>query len=143
MFLGEYTHTIDDKGRLTIPAKYRGDLASGLVVTRGLDRNLILYPMEAWLVLARKVSARPITDSSARSLRRRLFSGATDLIPDRQGRIVLPAMLREFAGLELESEATLVGQDNYIEIWRAADWSPVRDEIESEDGEDRWAGLDI
>ena len=91
MFLGEYTHTIDDKGRLTIPAKFRGDMASGLVVTRGFDQNLMVFPLSGWQDLAERILSRPMTDESVRTFRRRVFSGAVDLTPDRQGRIVLVA----------------------------------------------------
>ena len=90
MFLGEFTHTIDSKGRLTIPAKYRGELAAGLVVTRGFDQNLMLFPMTEWEELAQRIAQRPLSDEDMRAFRRRVFSGAIDLVPDRQGRILLP-----------------------------------------------------
>ncbi len=85
MFLGEYTHAIDDKGRLTVPAKYRGELAMGLVVTRGFDSNLMVFTMEGWSELAQKIADRPLSDPSARAFRRRVFSGAVDLVPDTAG----------------------------------------------------------
>ena len=93
MFLGEYTHSIDEKGRLTIPAKFRGELAAGLVVTRGLDRNLLVFTVSEWGDLAEKIARIPISDRKARAFSRRVFSGAVDLIPDKQGRILLPATL--------------------------------------------------
>ena len=101
MFLGEYTHSIDDKGRLTIPAKFRGELATGLVVTRGFDTNLMVFTLVGWQELAEKIAAKPLSDPSTRAFRRRVFSGAIDLAPDRQGRILLPANLRSFAEFNL------------------------------------------
>jgi len=141
MFLGEYTHTIDDKGRLTVPAKFRGDLAAGLVVTRGFDTNLMVFPIAGWEELAEKIAAKPLSDPSARAFRRRVFSGAVDLAPDRQGRILLPVNLRSFA--ELNSDAVIIGMYSYLEIWNVDAWQPVRDEIESGDEIARWENLGI
>ena len=100
MFLGEYTHNVDEKGRLTIPAKFRNALAQGLVVTRGFDRNLVIYPKSEFEELAGRVMAKPMTDKGVRAFRRRVFSGAVDLEADRQGRILLPPYLREFAEID-------------------------------------------
>jgi MraZ protein len=141
MFLGEYAHSIDDKGRLTIPAKFRADLEDGLVVTRGFDSNLMVFTLAGWQELAEKIAARPITDPSARAFRRRVFSGAMDLVPDRQGRILLPATLREFANLD--NEAAVIGMYNYMEIWPVDAWQPVRDDIEDNDDGERWENLGI
>lgn len=141
MFLGEYTHSIDDKGRLTVPAKYRGELALGLVVTRGFDSNLMVFTMEGWNELAQKIADRPLSDPSARAFRRRVFSGAVDLTPDRQGRILLPANLREFA--QLNSEAVIIGMHSYLEIWSVDAWQPVRDDIESSEDVARWENLGV
>lgn len=141
MFLGEYQHTIDDKGRLTIPAKFRGELAAGLVVTRGFDSNLMIYPLNGWEELADKIAQRPLSDPSARTFRRRVFSGAVDLVPDRQGRILLPQNLREFANLN--GNAVIIGMFNYLEIWGTDTWEPVRDDIESNDDLERWDDLGI
>lgn len=141
MFLGEFTHSIDDKGRLTIPAKFRGELASGLVVTRGFDQNLMVFPLSGWQELAHKIAQRPLSDASARAFRRRVFSGAIDLDMDRQGRILLPAHLRDFAGLN--GEAVVAGMFNYVEIWSSDAWQPVRAAIESSDDAARWEDLGI
>lgn len=145
MFLGEYTHTIDDKGRLTIPAKFRGELAAGLVLTRGFDRNLMVYPMGEWEKLAQEIMARPVSDARTRDFRRRVFSGAVDLEPDRQGRILVPPYLREFAELTSENkgEVVVVGMFNYIEIWSPEKWSAVKANIEESDDAARWADLGI
>jgi MraZ protein len=141
MFLGEYTHSIDEKGRLTIPAKFRGELAAGLVVTRGLEKNLLVFAMSEWEDLAEKIARIPISDRSARAFSRRVFSGAVDLIPDKQGRILLPTTLREFANLG--DEAVIIGMYNYAEIWNAESWNPVRDDIENSDDFERWQDLGI
>ena len=141
MFLGEFTHTIDDKGRLTIPAKFRGELAAGLVVTRGFDRNLMVFTLSEWEELARKINARPLSDESVRAFRRRVFSGAVDLVPDRQGRIVLPPYLREFAGIE--DEVVIAGLFDYVELWSVEAWQTVRESIEDNNDASRWEDLGI
>lgn len=139
MFLGEFLHSIDDKGRLTIPARFRGDLAAGLVVTRGFDRNLMVYPLSEWQKLAEDILSRPLSDTRMRDFRRRVFAGAVDLEPDRQGRILLPPYLREFAAID--GEVIVVGMYNYIEIWSAEAWSEVRGEFEDSHDAERWANL--
>ena len=141
MFLGEYTHSIDSKGRITIPSKFRGELAAGLVVTRGFDQNLMVFPLQEWQVLAEKIANRPLSDDSVRAFRRRVFSGAVDLEPDRQGRIVLPQYLREFAAIE--SEVVIAGMFNYVELWSADAWKNVRMTIEESDDTTRWDDLGI
>jgi len=141
MFLGEYTHTIDEKGRLTIPAKFRGLLASGLVVTRGFDQNLMLFPIDGWQELAQRISERPLADEDLRMFRRRVFSGATDLQPDRQGRILLPPYLREFAGIN--GDVVIAGMFNYLELWSTEAWTAVRQTIDSHDDVGRWEDLGI
>lgn len=139
MFLGEFRHTIDEKGRLTIPAKFRGLLAAGVVITRGFDRNLVAYSLEGWQALADRVQSLPITDPSAREFRRRVFAGAVDLIPDRLGRVLLPPYLREFAGID--SEVVIAGVYSHLEIWNPDTWAEVREASES-DGQ-HWENLGI
>lgn len=129
MFLGEYKHTIDDKGRLTIPAKYRGELAAGLVVTRGLDQNLVIYTLEGWAEVAKKVTQQSLSDPRVRNLRRRLFSAATDLVPDRQGRVLIPPQLRSFASIN--GTVVVAGDFDRIEIWSADLWQQRREQIEN------------
>lgn len=141
MFLGEYTHNIDDKGRITIPAKFRGILASGLVVTRGFDQNLMLFPMDGWEELAQRIAERPLSDEDVRAFRRRVFSGAIDLMPDRQGRILLPPYLREFAGID--GEVVIAGMFNYVELWSRDSWTAVRQSIESNEDAARWEDIGI
>ena len=141
MFLGEYTHNIDDKGRITIPAKFRGSLAAGLVVTRGFDQNLMLFPMDGWEEMAQRIAERPLSDEDVRAFRRRVFSGAIDLTPDRQGRILLPPYLREFAGIE--GEVVIAGMFNYVELWSSDSWTTVRQSIESNEDAARWEDIGI
>lgn len=141
MFLGEYTHNIDDKGRLTIPAKYRSDLAAGLVVTRGFDQNLVVYPLSGWQKLAERILRKPLSDQHVRQFRRLVFSGATDLTPDRQGRILVPAFLRDYAAIT--TEAVIVGMFDHLEVWNTEAWKTQRDLIDSHAGDERWAALDI
>ncbi len=141
MFLGEYTHTIDEKGRLTIPAKFRGYLAAGLVVTRGFDQNLMLFSMDEWQGLAQRVAERPLSDEGVRAFRRRVFSGAVDLSPDRQGRILVPPYLREFAGID--GDVVIAGMFNYIELWSAEAWQSVRESVENSSDAGRWEDLGI
>ncbi|GAA5526539.1 division/cell wall cluster transcriptional repressor MraZ [Herpetosiphon gulosus] len=130
MFLGEYEHTVDDKGRLAIPAKFRAGLAEGLVLTRGFDQNLLLYPMPVWRELAARINALPITQPSARNLRRLMFAGASDLGLDKQGRIVLPPNLRQYA--TITNQAVVTGMDSFIEIWSAERWQTVLDSFADE-----------
>jgi MraZ protein len=141
MFLGEYAHTIDDKGRITLPAKYRTDLASGVVVTRGLDKCLFVFPMAEWQTLAEKVSALPLTDVQAREFRRLLFSGATDAELDKQGRVLLPQYLREYA--DLNGNVILAGLNTHMEIWAPEAWNIIRDNIDSAANVEQWAKLGI
>lgn len=141
MFLGEHTHTIDDKGRLTIPAKFRGELAAGLVVTRGLDQSLMVYTLSGWEALAEQIARQPLSNQDVREFRRRLFSGAVDLEPDRQGRILLPAYLREFAGID--GEVVIAGMYNYLEIWSIEAWQTVRESAENNSDATRWERLGI
>jgi MraZ protein len=141
MFLGEFTHNIDDKGRLTIPAKFRGELAAGLVVTRGLDQNLMVYPLAGWEKLATQIAERPLADAGMRAFRRRVFSGAVDLEPDRQGRILLPEYLRDFAGIN--GEVVVAGMFDYLELWSSEAWETVRASVENNSDDSRWADLGI
>ena len=141
MFLGEYSHTIDDKGRLTIPSKFRGAMAAGLVVTRGFDRSLMLYPLEEWTEMAERLINKPISDSTVRTFRRRLFSGAIDLSPDNFGRIVIPPYLREFAGID--SEVVVAGMYDYVEVWSIDSWNEMRETIEQSSDTAIWADLGI
>jgi MraZ protein len=131
VFLGRHGHNLDEKGRLALPARYREELRDGVVITRGFDDCLLVYPMAAWAPLAERVSALSIGDPDVRLLRRMLFANATDLMLDRQGRILVPAELRAHAGLE--REAVVVGMHSFIEIWSPDGWA-AQDELVERDG---------
>jgi MraZ protein len=123
MFVGEYQHTIDEKGRLTIPAKFRQDFESGLFVTCGLDQCLWVYTREGWERFSEKLATLPMSQINTRMLTRFLFSQATDAIPDRQGRILLPDNLRNF--INLTDAATIIGANDKVEIWHPDRWKSV------------------
>jgi MraZ protein len=133
VFLGRYAHNLDAKGRLAIPARYREALAEGIVLTRGIDRCLALYPLKAWRPLAEKVAALPLTDADARNFRRLVFAEAADLTLDGQGRILVPPGLRRYA--ELEREAVVVGVDTSIEIWSPGRWETVETSLDADAAE--------
>ncbi len=122
MFLGQYTYTLDDKGRITIPARFREVWDGVVIITRGLDRCLSIYPKTVWDEIAQKVNNLPITDPRGRALRRIFFADAISGELDRQGRILLPERLREYAGLEISAEAVIVGLDRFMELWAVARW---------------------
>ncbi len=130
MFLGEFNHTIDDKGRLTIPAKFRDELESGVVITRGLDGCLWAYGRSEWETLAEKIAKLPTTNPAARNFSRFVFSSAFDSIPDRQGRILLPQNLRDYASIQ--NETIVIGVKNKLEIWNPAKWSEVVTAVEQD-----------
>ncbi len=141
MFLGEFSRAMDGKGRLAIPSKYREGLDRA-VITRGLDRNLAIYPMPEWERLAARLNELPITDPSARALRRLFFSGAVDVTLDQQGRVLIPAYLREYAGID--GEAVLVGMDSFIEVWSPEAWQ--QELLKLQDAADdaaKWLSLGI
>jgi len=127
-FLGEFEHTLDERGRVTLPAKFRAELAQGVVITRGLDRCLFLFPMEQWAPLAERISALPLGRPDARALRRLLFSGASNVIPDRQGRILIPTYLREYANIN--GQVVIAGLNTYVEVWDAESWHQVKAQAE-------------
>ncbi len=120
MFLGEYEHSVDVKGRLAIPSKFRPQLETGLVITRGFERCLQVYPIEGWQMLSERVSALSLGQAEARQLRRLLFASAFDTELDKQGRILVPAALREYAGIG--ESAVVAGMNTYFEIWAQDTW---------------------
>lgn len=121
MFTGEYRHTIDEKGRVAVPARFRGELAGTAYVSRWIDGCLAIFPRAEWNALADRVGALQLTDASARNFARFLFSGAIEVELDRQGRAVLPAYLRQFAGLN--GEALVVGARDHLELWQPDRWA--------------------
>ena len=121
MFLGQYTHNLDNKGRLTIPARYRDLLLDGAYVTQGFDHNLIVMTVSAFETLSQNVKQMSITDSKARLLRRLIFSNGERVEVDKAGRILIPQFLRLAAGLN--GEAIVVGVGDYFEIWSPEHWA--------------------
>jgi len=131
VFTGEYRHTVDDKGRIAVPAKFRVQLGAGAVVSRWLDACLAIHTQAGWDALAAKVAALPITDQNARRFQRLIFAGAAEVELDRQGRILLPAYLREH--IDLRNEAVVVGSRDHAEIWAPARWDDYRRSLEDPD----------
>lgn len=129
MFTGEYRHSVDDKGRLAIPSRFRAQLEGGAFVSRWIDACLAVFPKDEWDKLAAKVAALPLADASSRTFQRFIFAGAFEVELDRQGRIVVPSSLRGFAGLE--TEAVVVGSRDHAEIWAPSTWDEYRRELES------------
>ncbi len=144
MFLGEYTHSLDSKGRLTIPAKFRDQLATGLVVTRNpSERCLLVLPQAEWESVAGKVNSLPMMDSRSGLLRRAFFSAAEDLKPDRQGRILVSQRLRDYA--QMQSEVVVNGMYTFLELWDPANWeAKVLEQLNGDDlNGDLFAALDV
>lgn len=120
MFIGEYHHTIDSKSRLIIPSKFRENLGSKFIMTKGLDNCLFVYPEKEWNVLEEKLRTLPLTNRDARAFVRFFFSGATECVLDKQGRILIPNNLKNHA--KLMKEAVIIGVASRIEIWSKEEW---------------------
>ena len=121
MFIGEFRHTLDDKGRLAIPVKFRPAIAEGAVVTRGLDRSLFLYPKTEWEKLAQKLSALPLSQSDTRAFARLMLAGAINVEVDKSGRVMIPEYLRRYAGLS--KDVVVTGLYDRLEIWDEKAWN--------------------
>jgi MraZ protein len=121
VFLGTHTPRLDEKGRLFLPAKYRDDLAEGLVITRGQERCLALWPAAEFARVTERMAAAPPTHKGARDYARMFFAGAFDQVPDRQGRITVPPPLRDYASLQ--RDCVVVGMNTRLELWDAAAWA--------------------
>ena len=130
MFIGEYKHTLDEKGRIAIPSKFRKQLAKGAVVTRGLDTSLFLFPKEEWDKLAEKLASLPLGQSNSRAFARLMLAGAMDVSLDKQGRVVLPEYLREYAGMK--KNLVLAGLFNRLEVWDEEKWEKYKKQVESD-----------
>jgi MraZ protein len=133
VFIGEYHHTLDDKGRLQIPVKFRTDLAKGAVVTRGLDNCLFVYTKKEWALLAEKLARLPIAQANSRAFSRLMLAGAMEVDLDKQGRVVLPEYLRQFAGLK--TKAVIAGLYNRLELWDKDAWEKYRSGTERQSGD--------
>ena len=130
MFIGEFQHTIDAKGRLAIPGKFRAQCKSGVVVTRGLDNCLFLYTKKEWESLAKKLAALPISQANTRAFARLMLAGAMDCALDKQGRVLLPEYLRTYA--TMKKTVVVAGLYNRLEIWDTAKWNKYKTATEKD-----------
>jgi len=129
MFLGEYQHSLDSKGRITVPSRFREQLGDKFVATKGLDNCIFLYPMEEWKTIEEKLKSLPFTRADVRSFARFFFSGASEMEIDRQGRTLIPVNLREYA--TIDKDLIIIGVGSRIEIWSATNWGKYTREAES------------
>jgi MraZ protein len=128
MFMGEYQHTLDEKGRVIIPAKLRDDLGESFVITRGLDKSLFVYPMDEWNNVAVKMRELSTTNADARAFVRFFLSGAVEAELDKQGRVVIPNNLREHA--DIQKEIYILGVASRLEIWSKEVWEEYSKQAE-------------
>jgi transcriptional regulator MraZ len=135
MFLGTHTPRLDDKGRLILPAKFRDELAGGVVITKGQERCLYVFPGAEFARIAEQLRATPMTHKAARAYSRVFFASAHDEVPDRQGRVTIPQHLREYAGLD--RELVVIGASTRVEIWDRQAWDSYLAE-----SEDDFAGIE-
>lgn len=130
MFIGQYRHTLDEKGRLSVPVKYRDHLSEGLVVTRGLDRSLFLYPKREWERLATKLAALPLGKSDTRAFARLMLAGAMEADIDTSGRVTIPPYLRQYANLD--KRVIVSGLYDRLEVWDEDTWNDYCAKTEAE-----------
>ena len=128
MFSGEYEHSIDTKGRIIMPLKFRESLGNVFYVTKGLDHNLLVFSTEAWQNFYDKLSKLPMADKNARGFSRLFLSGAVECEADKQGRVLLPSTLRNYAGIT--KNATIIGNGDKIEIWSTDTWNRYIDDLD-------------
>ena len=133
VFIGEYQHSIDVKGRIAVPAKFRGNLAKGAVVTKGLDQCLFLYPKQEWKKLADKLANLPISKANSRAFSRLMLAGAMEVDIDKQGRMLVPEYLRQYAGMD--KQVIVVGLYNRLELWDSAKWDSYKQDTEAKSGD--------
>jgi MraZ protein len=127
MLIGEYTHTIDDKKRLSLPAKFRKELGGRVVVTHGLDQCLFVYPLKEWQKVSEKLSELSMGQSDSRSFNRFMLAGAVEAEIDSLGRILIPEYLKEFG--RLESKTVVIGVHSRVEIWNEKAWAEYKKKI--------------
>ncbi|MGW8184790.1 MAG: division/cell wall cluster transcriptional repressor MraZ [Candidatus Moraniibacteriota bacterium] len=128
MFIGEYQHTIDLKKRVAMPSKCRVELGKKVVITRGMDKCLFVYPMKTWEKLAEKLGSLPVGESGTRSFIRLMLAGAVDVDLDKQGRILIPDYLKEYAGLK--KDVTVAGLFDRLEVWDKSKWNVYKNKAE-------------
>ncbi len=130
MFIGEYKHSVDEKGRVALPVKFRKDLSHGAVITRGLDNCLYVYTASEWKSLAQRLATLPISKANTRAFARLMLAGAMDVSLDKQGRVVLPEYLREYA--KLSKKIVITGLYNHLEIWNEVAWEKYKKATEKD-----------
>ena len=129
MFLGQYDHSIDDKSRLTLPARFRDALSGGVILSKGLDKSVDVYPRAVWeLTIAARIGNLDALSTDARTLQHHFFAGAAEDTPDKQGRVVLPAPLQQYGNLT--KEVTVIGNNDHLEIWDRAAWAQRLEGVE-------------
>ena len=133
MFLGEFEHAVDDRGRIAIPAKFRPALADGMVVTKGIDRCLVIWPIDDWRTFTDDLRQMPLMAGDARRMQRFFLAGAADATPDRLGRILIPSPLRLYA--QLTDQAVVIGVGDRVEIWSTVNWEQERSSAEDQSSE--------
>lgn len=121
MFLGTHEPKLDEKGRLILPARFRDELAKGLVITKGQEHCLYVFPMGEFTAITERMRQAPVTEKGARDYMRVMFAGAHDEVPDKQGRVTIPTGLRNYAGLE--KECVVIGANTRLEIWGSTSWA--------------------
>lgn len=131
MLIGEYEHSLDAKGRLIMPAKFREDIGEKFIITKGLDGCLFAYSTEEWKKFEEKLSTLPISNKDARAFTRFFFAGAMDCELDKQGRFLISSNLRQFAGFE--KDVVIVGMNSRIEIWSKEKWQECEDNISADE----------
>ncbi|MBU2101205.1 division/cell wall cluster transcriptional repressor MraZ [Patescibacteria group bacterium] len=143
MFIGEYQHNIDEKGRVAVPAKFRKEVSGGAIITRGLDHCLFIFTKKDWETLAEKLVALPLSQANSRAFVRLMLSGASDVKLDSQGRVLIPDYLRVYAGLK--KSAKVIGVYNRMEVWDEASWQQYKAKTEgsSEEIAEKMADLGI
>ena len=133
MFIGEFAHNLDSKGRMAVPAKFRQKISSGAIATRGLDHCLFVFTTIEWEALAQKLINLPLSQANSRAFVRLMLSGAADVEVDKQGRILIPDYLREYAGLT--KQVIVAGVYNRFEVWDAEEWARYKAKTESQSDE--------
>ena len=141
MFMGEYNHSVDAKGRLIVPSKFREQLGNEFVVTKGLDGCLFVYSQEEWKRIEESLREKPLTSKDARKFMRFFFAGAANCEVDKQGRILLPANLREYAGID--KEVVSVGVFSRVEIWSKDKWENMNSDTDMDEITSTMEGLGL
>jgi len=143
MFIGEYRHSLDSKNRLIMPAKFRDELGQTFVMTKGLDNCLFIYSAEEWKIIENKLKSLPMTNKDARAFVRFFFAGATECEIDKQGRVLIPSNLKEFA--RIDKDVVIIGVSTRLEIWSVDEWNKFNNDanISYEDVAEKMSQLGI